>query len=29
MLDGTNAGAFIGAKFEDGKILGKWEHIKK
>jgi len=25
MLDGSNAGAFIGAKFQDGKILGKWE----
>lgn len=28
MLDGTNAGAFIGAKFEDGKILGKWSMLK-
>ncbi|MEC9415983.1 MAG: DUF6152 family protein [Pseudomonadota bacterium] len=26
MLDGTPAGLFIGAKFEDGKILGRWEN---
>ena len=25
MLDGSNAGAFIGAKFQDGKTLGKWD----
>lgn len=24
MLDGTNAGFFIGAKFADGKTLGNW-----
>jgi len=27
MLDGSNAGAFIGAKLKDGKILGKWMHL--
>ena len=26
MLDGSHAGAFIGAKFKNGKILGQWEH---
>jgi hypothetical protein len=26
MLDGSHAGLFIGARFEDGKILGKWEN---
>ena len=24
MLDGSPAGLFVGAKFENGKILGKW-----
>lgn len=24
MLDGTSAGGFVGAKFEDGRILGNW-----
>ncbi|MBJ89971.1 MAG: hypothetical protein CMO98_08950 [Woeseia sp.] len=24
MRDGSNAGGFIGAKFEDGRILGQW-----
>jgi hypothetical protein len=24
MLDGTNAGFFVGVKFEDGKTLGRW-----
>ena len=26
MLDGSHAGLFIGARFEDGKIFGKWEN---
>lgn len=25
MHDGTNAGGFIGAKFPDGKTLGRWQ----
>jgi hypothetical protein len=25
MKDGTTAGLFIGAKFADGKTLGRWE----
>lgn len=25
MLDGTPAGGFIGARFEDGSTLGRWE----
>lgn len=25
MLDGSPAGAFIGAKFEDGTVVGRWE----
>lgn len=25
MRDGSNAGGFIGAKFEDGSTLGKWD----
>lgn len=25
MRDGTNAGGFIGAKFPDGKTLGRWQ----
>jgi hypothetical protein len=25
MKDGTAAGAFVGAKFADGKTLGRWE----
>jgi hypothetical protein len=25
MRDGTPGGAFIGAKFADGKIIGRWE----
>ena len=25
MKDGTAAGAFIGAKFSDGKTIGRWE----
>ena len=24
MIDGSNGGLFVGAKFDDGKILGKW-----
>jgi hypothetical protein len=24
MLDGTNAGFFVGAKFSDGETLGRW-----
>ena len=26
MIDGSHAGAFIGAKFENGKILGRWNN---
>lgn len=25
MHDGSNAGGFIGAKFSDGRILGRWD----
>jgi hypothetical protein len=25
MRDGTNAGLFVGAKFSDGKTLGRWD----
>ena len=25
MRDGSHAGGFIGAKFEDGKTIGKWD----
>jgi hypothetical protein len=25
MLNGAAAGAFVGAKFEDGKTVGRWE----
>ncbi|MDT8397892.1 MAG: DUF6152 family protein [Pseudomonadales bacterium] len=25
MLDGTPAGLFVGARFEDGRTLGRWE----
>ena len=24
MIDGSNGGLFVGVKFDDGKILGKW-----
>jgi hypothetical protein len=25
MLNGAPAGGFVGAKFEDGKTVGRWE----
>jgi hypothetical protein len=25
MRDGTHAGNFVGAKFADGKTIGRWE----